>query len=173
MCYTFTMRIQYLILVTVLVGCTPIATYPPIETNAALKFSNSANEPVPTIMATAITHAHDRFGGMDKIVFNLPVGVGYETYAIVADQLGGASPMKTVGQPAYHIVELRVRGFVAEADLVFPTAAGGYKRVTIHMETSFIDPWIVTRDRIWEVPMDEPIPNIPIGEIVEVHTIQP
>ena len=116
--------LQCVLCLLVTVGCTPVATYPPVENKVALSFSNSANEPVPTIMADVISYAHNRFGGIDDIVFNLPEGIDKETYLIVAEKLGGATPMTSPNEIAYHIIELRVRGFHADADVVFPSTGG-------------------------------------------------
>ena len=155
-------------------GCSTVATYPPIETESALSFSNSANEPVPTIMAKILTYAHGRFGGMDVIVFNLPDGVDKETYNIVAKKLGGALPMTSPNEIAYHIIELRLRGFSADADVVFPSASGGYEMATIQLKSSLVDPWVITDDRVWLIPTSEPpTPNYSIEAIVEVETDSP
>ncbi len=150
----------------VFVGCTPIATYPPIENDAALSFANSSNEPVPTILAEVISYAHEHFGGMEIIVFNLPEGVNSKTYDIVSEKLSGAIPMKTLNQIAYHVIELRVRGFDAEADIIFPTTGGGYGLATIHLDTSLFEAWAVTRDRVWLIPTNSPPP--PHYEVIEL-----
>jgi hypothetical protein len=141
-------------------GCTPVATYPPVETDVALVFSDSSNEPVPTIFAETIRYAHEHFGGMDTIVFNLPKTVDDKTYTIVSDKLGGAVPMHNSEQVSFHIVELRKRPFHAEADIVFPSTSGNYERATVYLSSSLVGPWSVTRDRVWLVPVDElPSPN--------------
>ncbi len=167
---------QHLLLLFVLVfsGCTTIATYPPIENDAALSFSNSSNEPVPTIIAGVLSYAHDHYGGMDLIVFNLPEGVDKETYAIVSKKLGGALPMTSPNEIAYHIIELRLRGFSADADVIFPSTTGGYEMATMHLEASIVDPWKVTKDRIWLIPTNEPpFPNFSTEAVVEVEVDSP
>ena len=152
---------KYTILLVVLIaGCTPVATYPPVETDLALTFSNSSNEPVPTIISESLKYAHEHFGGMDTIVFNLPDGVSDETYRIVSDKLGGAVPMKNSEQVSFHIIELRKRPFKAEVDIVFPSSSGNYEQATIYLASSLIEPWSVTRDRVWLVPVSKlPAPN--------------
>ena len=130
------MRNIFVLSILVFVGCTPVATYPPVETDTALSFANSSNEPVPTILAEVILFAHEHYGGMEVIVFNLPEGINHETYNIVSSKLNGAIPMTTPNQIAYHILELRVRGFDADADIIFPSASGRYELATIHLDTS-------------------------------------
>lgn len=155
-------------------GCTTIATYPPIEHETARSFANSSKEPVPTIMAEAISYTHKHFGGMDRVVFNLPQGVDREAYSIVAKKLGDAVPMKNANEIAYHIVELRLRGFEADADVVFPVTMGGYEMATIHLESSIVDPWVVTNDRVWLIPTsDMLLPNYTVEEVVEVDAVEP
>lgn len=168
------MRNLLLLSILLFSGCSTVATYPPIETESALSFSNSAKEPVPTIMAKVLTYSHDRFGGMDVIVFNLPDGVDKETYNIVAKKLGGALPMTSPNEIAYHIIELRLRGFSADADVVFPSTTGGYEMATIRLASSIVDPWEITGDRVWLIPTNEPpAPNYSIEAVVGVETDSP
>jgi len=165
------MRYTLLLSILVFIGCTPIATYPPVENAVALSFANSANEPVPTIMAEILAYSHEHFGGMELIVFNLPGGVSGETYNLVADKLAGAIPMLSPNELAYHIIELRVRGFSADADVIFPSTSGGYEMATVYLKSSLISPWAVTRDRVWLIPTQvPPMPNYSVEEIAEVET---
>ena len=152
---------KYILLIILLFsGCTPVATYPPVETDAALVFSDSSNEPIPTIFAESLRYAHEHFGGMDVIVFNLPETVTPNTYELVSDKLGGALPMESLKQVSFHIIELRKRPFHAEADIIFPSTSGNYERATLYLTSSLVDPWKVTRDRIWLIPVSQlPSPN--------------
>ena len=153
---------RFLIILLICASCTPIATYPPIENKTVENYSKNVNEPVITILATAFQYAFEHFGGMDTIVFNLPKGMSATAYTRVAQKLDDALPMAEPGQPAYHVVELRVRGFHADIDMFFPSASGTYEMATIHLEASLIDKWRVTRDRVWLVPVQEiPAPNDP------------
>ena len=139
--------------------CSPVATYPPIEVESAVIFSNANFEPVPTILVTTIEYAHDHFGGLETVVYNLPVGVGSETYDIVTSRVKGAKPLQENGQQAYHITELRVRGFKAEANITFP-GAGGYESATLYLSKTLSSPWKVTRERVWLIPdVEVPVPN--------------
>ncbi len=166
------MRNTILLTILVLVGCTPVATYPPVETDAALSFANSSNEPVPTILADVIQYAHEHYGGMEVVVFNLPEGVNNETYHLVSEKLNGAVPMTSSNQIAYHVIELRVRGFDADADIIFPSASGGYELATIHLDSSLFDSWAVTRDRVWLIPTNNPPPPTYVFEEID-ETIEP
>ena len=147
------MKYITLLLACVSMSCSPVATFPPIETEAATKFGDAARKPVPRVMATIIRYAHEHYGWTDEYVFNLPEGVGQEAYALVNAMLTSATPMTSNDQTAYHIIELRVRGFNAEADVVFPTKSGDYQMATLQLHTSAFNPWKVTYDRIWAVPI--------------------
>ncbi len=148
------------IVLFVVVGCTPIATYPPVENGVAITFSNSENEPVPTIIAESLLYANKCFGGVDGIVFYLPEGMSNETYVAVCAKLDGATPLHSPEQVAYYITSLRKRPFHAEVDMVFPSTTGQYEQATIYLSSSVIDPWKVTRNRVWLVPVKElPLPN--------------
>jgi hypothetical protein len=156
------MRYLPFVLLFVCISCTPVATYPPIENDTGLIFSNSSNEPVPTIFAVVLRYAHEHFGGMDTIVFNLPEGVNRETYLLVSEKLNGAIPLPAVGVLAYYITELRKRPFHAEADILFPSSTGRYEQATLYLSSSLADSWAVSRKRVWLVPVNTlPQPNFP------------
>ena len=144
----------------ILSSCSPIATYPPIEVESAVTFSNANYEPVPTILVTTIEYARDHFGALETVVYNLPVGMGSETYDTVTSRLESAEPMREVGQQAYHITELRVRGFRAEANITFPRGEE-YATATLYLSKKLSEPWTVTRQRVWLIPnVEAPAPNI-------------
>ena len=149
------MKLFVLFVLFVFTGCTPVATYPPIENDPALIFSDSANEPIPTVFATTLRYAHEHFGGIDTVVFRLPDGVGVETYRIVSEKLGGAVPLSTQNETAYYITELRKRPFRAEADMFFPSSTGIYNQATLYLSSSLTEPWKVQRERVWLVPVDK------------------
>jgi hypothetical protein len=158
------MKYLPLTLILMVASCSPIATYPPIEVSSAVVFSNSSNEPVPTILVTTIEYARDHFGGIETVVYNLPDGISSETYDLVTMRVDGAMPMQEKDEQAYHITELRVRGLRAEADVVFPSA-GGYETATLYLTKSLGNPWGVVRERIWLIPVAEaPLPNYVVTE---------
>ena len=159
-------NIGLVLILLLLCSCTPVATYPPIENKTVANYSKNVNEPVITILAVAFDYAFNHFGGMDSIVFNLPKGMGKTTYDRVVQKLQNSSPMTNVDQLAYHVVELRVRGFTADLDIFFPTASGKYEMATIHLDSSLISGWGVNRDRVWLVPVNEiPKPNYPLASL--------
>jgi hypothetical protein len=164
------MKTTALLLFIFVACCTPIATYPPVENGVALIFSDSSNEPIPSIFEKTLMYAHERFGGMDTVVFNLPSGVNEDTYVIVTEKIGGAIPMTDPNQLAYHVTELRKRPFHAEADIIFPASGGRYEQATIYLSSSLSKPWEVKRERIWLVPITTlPVPNFPTsgGDVLE------
>ncbi len=161
LCYTLHMKyILTLIVISTLSCCSPIATYPPIEVDSAVVFSNSSYEPVPTILVTTIDYAHNHYGGMETVVYNLPEGMSGETYDIVSARVAGSAPLQNNGERAYHITELRVRGLKAEADIIIPRAGGGYETATLYLSKTLSHPWEVNRERIWLIPVAQaPVPN--------------
>ncbi len=158
------MKCFIFLLSVVFVGCTPVATYPPIENDATLAFADSSNEPIPTVFAELLQYAHEHYGGMDTIVFRLPDGVTNETYRIVSEKLGGAVPLTSRDGVAYYITELRKRPFHAEADIIFPSSTGRYEQATLYLSSSLLEPWRVLRERVWLVPVSTlPEPNYSVG----------
>ena len=79
--------------------------------------------------------------------------------------------MQENGQQAYHITELRVRGFKAEANITFP-GGGGYETATLYLSKTLSGPWEVTRERVWLIPdVEVPSPNyVGTGQTVIVDT---
>ncbi len=171
-CYTFLMRYFLFVFTCSVYGCSSVATFPPVETATFLSTPSAANEPVPTIMSKVILYSHEHYGGMDSIVFNLPGGVDQKTYSLVEDIVVGAVPMASQNEISYHIVELRVRGFTADADVVFPSASGSYGMATIHLKSSIVGPWEVVGDRVWLIPIESPpLPTfVEETEVVEIET---
>ena len=164
------MKTTALLIFVFIASCTPVATYPPVENSVALVFSDSSNEPIPTILEKTLVYAREHFGGMDTVVFNLPSGVNEDTYIIVAEKIGDAVPMTDPSQLAYHVTELRKRPFHAEADIIFPASGGRYEQATIYLSSSLSKPWEVKRERIWLVPITTlPVPNFPTsgGDVLE------
>lgn len=155
------MRLVLLIVLAAsLAHCSPVATYPPIEVDSAVTFSNSTYEPVPTVLVTSIEYARDHFGGSDAVVYNLPEGMTAETYDIVTSRVENSRPMQNMEEVAYHITQLRVRGLRAEADVVYPAGGGEYQTATMYLSKSIADPWTVKRARVWAIPVSVvPTPN--------------
>ena len=165
------MRNYIFLLLFLFVGCANISTYPPVENAVVLSNPTSTSEPVPTIITEVLFYAHEHFGGMEIVVFNLPKGVENETYVMVASRLGGGIPMTSNEQVAYHITELRVRGLSADADIVFPATSGGYEEATIHLESSPFGNWGVTDERVWLIPSKTaPSPNYKNGDVESENT---
>lgn len=162
-CYTFVMRLSLLFIVGLITGCTHTATYPPVEGSVSVALSNSSSEPVPTIFSLVISYSHKHYGGMETIVFNLPKGINKEVYSMVSGELGDANPMSTPNEIAYHITELRLRGFSAEADVLFPQASGGYGMSTVRLATSVGGDWGVVEDRVWLILVNQPPPPNHLG----------
>jgi len=153
-------HVLLIVLIASLASCSPIATYPPIEVDSAVTFSNSTYEPIPTVLVTSIEHARDHLGGVGAVVYNLPEGMTSETYGIVTSRIENSRHMQNAEELAYHITQLRVRGLRAEADVVYPVGGGKYKTATVYLTKSMVDPWTVERTRVWAIPVSiVPAPN--------------
>ncbi len=140
-------------------GCAPFATYPPDE--GSLTESRSDLEPVPTVMAKAINHAHQENGGSgDNFAYNLPPGTRPDVYALVEERLGGAGhPQASVDELAYHVSKVRIRGRWAMVDVFYPKADGSYQFATV---TLLGDVWVgyhVENTRLWETGDEPPSPS--------------
>jgi hypothetical protein len=146
---------------TVAAGCTPWATYPPIEGAAGI--NNPELNPIPEVMAVSIREMHERDGASGPIVFNLPAGMPERLYHRVAKLIGaGARPMMNVGEQAYHVCEVRVRGTEAEVDIVHPGPGGSPRLATVACRPTMAHGFEPRSVRPYRFVVDEPLlPNYP------------
>lgn len=163
-----------LILAAGIAGCSPWATYPEMESGRNVSLGPAAR-PVPQLIAAAIETVHeaaqpdpdraerlgtqDWSGYDDSFAINLPPGTPAETYEKVFELMGGGRPMLVVGEPAYHIHEIRVRGLNAEVDLIAPRADGFYDFSTIYFQNDFPNGYRSTATRRWHMSVEPPAPN--------------
>ncbi len=143
-----------------LAGCAPWATYPPVEHTEGL--ARPAYEPVPTLMAKAITFAHDRYMAADEVVINLPEGVTPNVYNIVLRKIGRGRPMTDNDENAYTVQEIRTRGPEAQVDLVYPRSDGLHELVTLYFKNHLIDGWKIESTRLWRIRVERPQANYPM-----------
>jgi hypothetical protein len=138
-------------------GCTPWATYPPIEGAAGI--NNPELNPIPEVMAASIREMHERDGASGLIVFNLPAGMPERLYRRVAKLMGGkARPMMNAGEPAYHVCEVRVRGTEAEVDIVHPGPGGSPRLVTVACRSTMAHGFEPRSVRPYRFVVEEPLP---------------
>jgi hypothetical protein len=132
-------------------GCSPWATYPPVEVGPATMVTRPTFEPVPTVMSLAIKYARKEYAPGQDLALNLPAGADWQTYEKVFERLdGGGRPMLQAGEAAIHIVEVRARAFEAEVDLIYPRTGGPNQPATLFMHRGFND-WEVTKTRLWQI----------------------
>jgi hypothetical protein len=143
-----------LVLAWLLCGCTPWATYPPIE--GAVDISNPALAPIPELMADAVRYVHTLDGGEGEIVLNLPEGTSAKVYDAVIERLGNARPMRPGDTQAYHVEAVRVRGLDAEVDVIHPAAGGVPELMTVYFNQSLMEGWRVKWHRRWRLRIEAP-----------------
>jgi len=138
-----------------LTACAPWSTYPPVE--GSKEVVNGNFEPIPELMAEAITYAHFRQRPEGEIAINLPARARPSVYDRVIGQLDlPARPMTTPGEPAYTIEQVRVRGNLAEVDIIYPTRAGGLESATYMLRHELVGGFYVDEARVWRVPVQQP-----------------
>ncbi len=142
-------------LAAALSGCARWATHPPIE--GTERSGGPSVEPIPSLMADAIRFAHDRYGGQDDVIINLPEGTPAAVYEMVTERLGSGRPMMASSERAYHVTEVRVRGLDAQVDLLSPRKDGYYHFVTISFRLDLLHGYRVASTRLWRI-REEPLP---------------
>lgn len=143
-------------------GCTPWATYPPVE--GAVELTGPKVEPIPTLMAESIAYAHERYArAQGELVINLPPGASKSVYDDVLEDLpGGARPMSAGDTAAYSVEQVRLRGRNAEVDLVVPRSDGFNEFLTLYLDQGFPPAkWVVKRTRLWRIRVAAPTANYP------------
>ena len=154
-----TWAIGLAVLVLTLGGCSPWATYPPVEHTQGL--ARPVYEPIPTLMAKSITFAHDRYHAVDDIVINLPEGVSAKTYDLVLRKIGRGRSMAETDAEAYTVREIRTRGQEAQVDLVCPRSDGLHELVTLYFKNNLMDGWRIESTRLWRIRVERPTANYP------------
>ncbi len=144
-------------LICLATACAPYATYPPID--GAVGLDNPVYEPVPTLMADALRYAHDRYGtGHADFAINLPPGTPAKVYDMVIKKLAAGHPMTDSSEWGYHLIELRSRGFSAEADMVIPRSGAPHALITLHLEKEFNN-YTISTAKVWNLPTTVPRPH--------------
>jgi len=147
-----------LVMLAALPACTPWATYPKAE-GGSVNLGGPGMEPIPTLETEAIRYAHGRWGGATEPVINLPPGTPSTVYDLVIKRLGKGRPMREAGEPAFEVREIRVRGFDAEVDLVYPGAEGFHQLATVNFKRDALGHFTATDARIWRVHAEPGPPN--------------
>lgn len=156
-------QLPFLVLVlamTALAGCTPWATYPPIEGAASINDPQFA--PIPQLMAEAISYGSEHYGmgpvDGETIVYNLPPNTAPRVYERVTDRIGNARPMVDGDEYAYHVTSVRVRTTDAQVDLICPRDDGHHELVEISFKQKLTG-YQVADARLWRVHVTVPEAN--------------
>ena len=140
-------------------GCASWSTFPPVEGRDTL---SPGFAPAPDVMATSLAYAHARTGRGDPLVFNLPPDVSAGTWGTVEIKLRpeGATPMTPGDREVWSIQQVRLRGNVAEVDIVY-LDQGVYQLATVHLSSKPFEPFRADYLQRWLVPVEAPIANDP------------
>jgi len=154
-----------LTLLATLSGCHTLSTYPPVSGVDELVRPSSA--PIPSLMAEAIAFSHQRYGPDKPLRINLPKGTPAAVYEQVIRKIGEGEPLREAGKPAYHVTEVRIRGFDAEVDIFHPRTEYEHELVTIRFRRGLFEPFHVKSTRQWRIRVDVPEPHYvpPIDEM--------
>ena len=149
-----------LIAVALMSGCTPWATYPPIE--GAMGLSSPDLTPLPDLMSDAIWFTYQSYGDTGPIAVNLPPDTPPKVYDMVVDRLGGpdtAFPMSSDDLRAYTIVSVSVRTVDAKVVLIHPLQSGEYAESEVEFKQNLISGWYATRQHRWGYDVERPVAN--------------
>ena len=148
------------LVIVVATGCSPWATYPPVEIKPAKQLTRESWEPVPTVMAVAVQYARDTYTKDQDLAINLPEGTPALVYDKVIAKVGEGRPLRNAGEPAIHIKEVRTRGFDAQVDLVYARPDGMHQLVTLTLNRTVFQSWRVVNARPWQLrDFTPPAPN--------------
>ena len=140
-------------------GCASWSTFPPVEGRDSFA---PGLAPAPDVMAKSLAYAHARTGRGEPLVFNLPPDVSAGTWGTVEIKLRpeGATPMKPGDREVWSIQQVRLRGNVAEVDIVY-LDQGVYQLATVHLSSKPFEPFRADYLQRWLVPVEAPVANDP------------
>jgi hypothetical protein len=145
-------------------GCTPWATYPPVE--GTVELNQPTLQPIPTLMADAIRFAHDHYAPDHELVINLPPDTPAKVYSEVIAALGEGRPMTAEDETAFHVQTVRVRALTAEVDVIYPRMGHVHELATIRFRKKVLGRYEVENTRLWRFEVEVPGPNyIPPPEV--------
>ena len=146
-----------LIIIT-LAGCASMTTFPPPPGFEGVV--DASAEPVPTLMAKAIRYAQTHYGSVgEDIAINLPPGTPGTVYQRVVEQLGVGHPQFDSDEPAYHIVEVRLKTMAADVDIFYPRQGLYHGFVTMSFTQDLFGNYKVKHTRLWRITKNPPEPN--------------
>lgn len=140
-------------------GCASWSTFPPVEGRDSFA---PGLAPAPDVMAKSLAYAHARTGRGEPLVFNLPPDVSAGTWGTVEIKLRpeAATPMKPGDREVWSIQQVRLRGNVAEVDIVY-LDQGVYQLATVHLSSKPFEPFRADYLQRWLVPVETPVANDP------------
>lgn len=133
-------------------GCSPWATYPPVEVAPAQAMTKETFEPLPTVMALSIDYVRETYLPGQDLAVNLPAGSGWQSYEKVFEKTKADDrPLMQSSEKAVHIKEVRTRAFDAECDVIYPRADGLNQLVTLKLQREVFKDWRVKSARLWQI----------------------
>jgi hypothetical protein len=154
-----------------LAGCASWSTFPPVEGRDTF---SPGLAPAPDVMAKSLAYAHARTGRGEPLLFNLPADVSAGTWGTVEIKLrpDGGVPMKPGDREVWSIQQVRLRGNVAEVDIVY-LDQGVYQLATVHLSSKPFEPFRAEYLQRWLVPVETPVANDPRLAQPEAATEEP
>ena len=140
-------------------GCASWSTFQPVEGRDSF---SPGLAPAPDVMARSLAYAHARTGRGEPLVFNLPPDVSAGTWGTVEIKLRPEAgvPMKPGDLAVWSIQQVRLRGNVAEVDVVY-LDQGVYQLATVHLSSKPFEPFRAEYLQRWLVPVETPSANDP------------
>lgn len=178
--YLGRLSVFLLVLVALVGGCTPYATYPPMGTGeAAVPWMH----PIPNVMGKALGETYrrtsDTFVSSDasvELVYGLPAGITTGVWTRVGIDTGvpGARMLTAddvaSGTPVWLVEQVRIRNKRAEVDVVYPTPGDAHLRATVILEAAPFGAYEVTHFQRWQIRVDDPVYSMPVDLRSEAAT---
>lgn len=157
-----------------LIGCTTYSNIPAQEGDVARNSPN--DEAVRDVMVASLAAVATDGNFTQPFEVQLPAGATLETYKFVVPKVStsatSALMQTTETQPAgslpvLEVRRLRIRGWVAQVDIVRPFSASdpaGLKQlVTVDLKWAPISEWHVEGVRVWRISVDQALREAPFG----------
>lgn len=147
-------------------GCaSPYINVPALPGDVA---SNDANNELALSMeVAALKHVLKERPPGGAYAISLPKGTSAESYAFVVSQLSPGverhGEQAQAQMPVYKVNRVHGRTSHGQVDLIVPRELGGEDLINCYMALD-IEGWYVQRSRVWRVPLDKAIHQLPNDE---------
>lgn len=122
--------------------------------------------PLPQVVSSALTYAHDEIAKGSPLVYNLPAEINPAAFPAFERRIPGGKPMCPGDTGVWTVRQVRISGSKAQVDVEYPSRDGFYQTVTVHLQgaTGGID-YRPSYLQYWKLPVKDPVCQQPLSVV--------